>query len=362
VEARRLENFNSPRLHASAVSFLRYNCRMWRYLRLKTGWLYHPVSIFLYMQVLWILLLILWIRWYLEKHAQLRELANQVRAQAEVERLGWLPLVEAAVLMALILAGATVIFIYWGKQSKLNLMQRAFVSNVTHELKSPLASIQLALETMKMRDLSDEQRREYLSMMLEDTERLSGLIHRILGAARIEKTHSRYRLENVSMGRFVEEVLEQDRRLFEKDGHKVVLEREGDAWAAIDRAAMQVVLNNLIENAARCSPRGSTIRVRLRRDLRSCRLDVVDTGEGIPRKDMKNLFKMFWRGAEGQKRTRGTGLGLYIVRNIVREHGGRVWASSAGPGRGATFSIRLPRVPRQSQVRARTVSSEGRTT
>jgi signal transduction histidine kinase len=334
---------------------------MWRLIRFKTSWLYHPVTIFLSMQVLWILLLILWIRWYLEKHAQLRQLANQVRAQAEVERLGWLPLVEAAVLMALILAGATVIFIYWKKQSKLNLMQRAFVSNVTHELKSPLASIQLALETMKMRDLSDAQRREYLGMMLEDTERLSGLIHKILGAARIEKTQSRYRPEPLSMGRFLEEVLEQDRRLFEKDGHKVVLEREGDAWSAVDRAAMQIVVNNLVENATRCSPRGSTIRVRLRRDLRSCRLDVIDTGEGIPRKDLKNVFKMFWRSEEGQRRTRGTGLGLYIVKNIVREHKGKVWAWSAGPGRGSTFSVRLPRVPRKTLTKTEPAAVEGQT-
>ncbi len=334
---------------------------MWRFLRQKTGWLYHPVTIFLLMQVLWILLLILWIRWYLEKHAQLRQLANQVRAQAEVERFGWIPLVEAALLMGLILAGATVIFIYWRKQSKLNLMQRAFVSNVTHELKSPLASIQLALETMKMRSLSDEQRGEFLGMMLEDTERLSGLILKILGAARIEKTRSRYRLEPVKMGRFLDEVLEQDRRLFEKDGHHVVLEREGDAWSSIDRAAMQIVLNNLIENAARFSPRGSTVRVRLRRDLGSCRIDVIDTGEGIRRKDLKSVFKIFWRGTEGQNRTRGTGLGLYIVKNIVREHKGKVWASSAGPGRGATFSIRLPRVPRRALAKVRTITAEGGT-
>jgi signal transduction histidine kinase len=322
---------------------------MLRSVRLKTSWLYHPLTIFLAMQVLWILLMVLWIRWYLEKHAQLRQMAAQLRAQAEVERLGWLPLLEGGMLMALILTGATVIFVYWRKQHQLNLRQRAFVSNVTHELKSPVASIQLALETMALRDLSSEKRHEYISMMLDDTERLTSLIDRILGAARIEKKRTRYRIEPVSMRRFVEGVLEQDRHLYEKGGHVVVLEKGADAYVSIDKAAIQVTLANLIENAARCSPRGSTIRLKIHRDLRNCRLDVIDVGEGISRKDLNNVFKMFWRGTESHSRTGGTGLGLYIVRNIVKDHKGKVWATSAGPGRGSTFSVRLPRLRKRRE-------------
>ena len=313
-------------------------------LRIKTSWLYHPVTVFLSIQVLWILLMVVWIRWYVEKHTQLRAMAERLRTQVE-EGFGWLPLLEGAVLLTLILAGATVIFIYWSKQHNLIQMQRAFVSNVTHELKSPVASIQLALETMALRDLSDEKKREFVSMMLDDTERLSILIDRILGAARIERRRGRYRLEAVSLRHFVEDVLAEDRHRYEKDGHEIILEKGRDARVAIDRSAMRVVLSNLLENASRYSPRGSKIKIRLHRDLRSCRLDVIDTGDGIRGKDLKNVFKMFWRGSEGQaSRVRGTGLGLYLVRNIVKDHRGKVWASSQGPGRGSTFSVRLPRV------------------
>ena len=313
--------------------------------RSKTRWLYHPVTVFLSIQVLWVLLMVVWIRWYLEKHAQLRDMAKQLRAQAETEGLSWLPLLEGGILLALILAGATVIFIYWNKQHNLNEMQRAFVASVTHELKSPVASIQLALETMALRDLHPDKKREFMGMMLDDTERLATLIDRILAAARIERKRGHYNLEPASMRHFIEEVLDQDRHLFEKDGHVVIFEKGGDARVAIDRDAMRMVLANLIENAARYSPRGSTIFLRLQRDLRSCRLDVVDNGEGIQRKDLKNVFKMFWRGSETQRsRPRGTGLGLYIVRNIVRDHSGTVWATSTGSGRGSTFSVRLPRV------------------
>jgi len=313
--------------------------------RSKTSWLYHPVTVFLSIQVLWVLLMVVWIRWYLEKHAQLREMAEQLRAHGEVEGFSWWPLLEGGILLALILAGATVIFVYWNKQHSLNEMQRAFVANVTHELKSPVASIQLTLETMALHDLSTDKRREFMGMMLDDTERLTTLIDRILGAARIERRRGHYNLESASMRRFIEDVLNEDRHLFEKDGRVVIFENGGDARVAIDREGMRMVLANLVENAARYSPRGSTIRLRLQRDLRSCRVDVIDSGEGIPREDLKNIFKMFWRGAEKQaSRPRGTGLGLYIVRNIVRDHGGKVWAASPGPGRGSTFSVRLPRL------------------
>jgi signal transduction histidine kinase len=314
-------------------------------IQLKTKWLYHPVTIFLFIQVLWILLMVVWIRWYFEKHTQIREMAQRLRTQVEADGLGWLPLLEGGVLLTLILAGATVIFIYWNKQHHLNKMQRAFVSNVTHELKSPVASIQLALETMALRDLSDEKRREFVTMMLDDTDRLTALIDRILGAARIEKMRGKYRLETVSMRRFVEEVLEEDRHLYEKEGRVITLEKGRDAHVAVDRSAMRVVLANLLENAARYSPKNSKIRLKVHKDLRSCRLDVIDSGEGIRGEDLKNIFKMFWRGSEEQSsRARGTGLGLYIVRNIVKDHRGKVWASSPGPGRGSTFSVRLPRV------------------
>jgi hypothetical protein len=309
----------------------------------RTKWLYHPVTIFLVMQVLWVLLMIVWVRWYMENHAQLREMAARLRT--EVDSSGWLPLLEGGILLALILAGATVIFIYWNKQHRLNAMQRAFVSNVTHELKSPVASIQLALETLALRDLSLEKRREFLSMMLDDTDRLNTLIERILGAARIERHRGRYQLEPISLRSFIADLIGKDRHLFEKDGHAVVFEKGADVRVAVDPSAMHVVLSNLLENAARYSPRGSVIRLRLHRELRHCRLEVTDTGEGIPRRNLRNVFKMFWRGSESSgSRTRGTGLGLYIVRSIVRDHGGRVWAYSAGPGRGATFTVRLPRL------------------
>ena len=323
-------------------------------LKSKTRWLYHPVAIYLYIQVLWILLMVIWIRWYVEKYSQFRELAEGVRTQVEMVGFDWLSLLVGGFLLALILAGSTVIFIYWTKQHRLNRMQRAFVSNVTHELKSPVASIQLALETMALRNLSEDKKQEYIDMMLDDTDRLSTLIDRILGAARIEKKRNRYELEAVSMRHFLNEVLEEDRHLYEKEGRTIVLEKGRDSRVAIDRSAMRIVLNNLLENAARYSPPGTTIRLKLHRELRSSRLDVIDCGCGIRGEDLKNIFKMFWRSSEDpNSRVRGTGLGLYIVQNIVKDHRGKVWAYSPGIGRGSVFSVRIPRIRKYWNLAAR---------
>jgi signal transduction histidine kinase len=327
---------------------------MIRNIRLKTRWLYHPVTVFLLLQALWVLVMVVWIRWYIEKNAQLREMAERLRTQMEVEGMGWGPMLEGALLLTLILAGATVIFVFWIKQRRLNEMQRAFVSNVTHELKSPVASIQLALETLALREMPEEKKREYIAMMLGDTERLTTLIDRILGAARIGKTPGRYRMEPVSIRRFIEDILAEDRHLYEKEGRRIEFDEGRDVHAVIDRSAMRVVLANLLENAARYSPPDTRVRIRVHREMRSCRIDVVDGGNGIPGKDLKNVFKMFWRGSEEETRhLRGTGLGLYIVRNIVKNHGGSVWASSPGIGRGATFSVRLPRVRKYWSLTAR---------
>jgi signal transduction histidine kinase len=333
---------------------------MLKALKFKTRWLYHPVTIFLYIQVLWILLMVIWIRWYVEEYWQFLKMAEGLRAQVELEGFDWLPLLVGGLLLALILAGSTVIFIYWTKQHRLNRMQVAFVSNVTHELKSPVASIQLALETMALRSLSNDRKQEYIDMMLDDTERLSTLIDRILGAARIEKKRSRYELETVSMRHFLNEVLEEDRHLYEKEGRTIVLEKGRDSRVAIDRSAMRIVLNNLLENAARFSPPNTTIRLKSHRELRSCRFDVIDNGSGINGKDLKNIFKMFWRSSEDpDSRVRGTGLGLYIVQNIVKDHRGKVWASSPGIGRGSVFSVRIPRIRKYWNLAARQKASAG---
>ena len=142
--------------------------------------IFHPIFVFISIQVAWIILMAVWINWYIKNRQDFKELAQRIQPDFFASDLSWVILLEGCFLMILILGGVYVIFVFWNKQARLNKMQSNFVSSVSHELKSPLASIQLYLETMKYHDVSKEEIREFVETMLTDTERLSGLIENIL--------------------------------------------------------------------------------------------------------------------------------------------------------------------------------------
>ncbi|NIQ01563.1 MAG: hypothetical protein GWM98_15225, partial [Nitrospinaceae bacterium] len=169
----------------------------------------------------------------------------------------WVILLEGCVLMMIILIGVLLIFVFWGKQARLNRLQSTFVSSVSHELKSPLASIQLYLETMKLRDVPPEEAREFVEIMLTDAERLSNLIDNILEASSTESRDLQLQMQPVELKPFLLEVLEgHNRRLTEKK-IQVNLEAEDALTLHMDKKAMHMVFNNLIGNALRYSPEGS---------------------------------------------------------------------------------------------------------
>ena len=135
--------------------------------------LFHPIMVFIGIQVAWIVLMAIWINWYLENNLAIKEFAQEIRPDLFTAEIQWLILFEGCFLMLLILAGVYVIFVYWNKQNRLNQMQSNFVASVSHELKSPLASIQLYLETLKYQDVSKEEEKDFVETMLSDTQRLS---------------------------------------------------------------------------------------------------------------------------------------------------------------------------------------------
>jgi len=127
--------------------------------------LFHPIMVFIGVQIAWIVLMAVWINWYLENNLAIKEFAQKIRPDLFTAKVQWLILFEGCFLMLLILAGVYVIFVYWNKQNRLNQMQSNFVASVSHELKSPLASIQLYLETMKYQDVSNDERNDFVEMM-----------------------------------------------------------------------------------------------------------------------------------------------------------------------------------------------------
>ena len=303
--------------------------------------LFHPLFALIAIQLVWVLLVVFWIYWFVGSHKALRKLTELYKPGAGGYVIEWPVLVEGLALLMIVLAGVYVIFLYWKRQSDLVLQQKSFISQVTHELKSPLASIQLHLETIKLRKLPPEKLDRFLDTMLADTERLNNLINNLLLAAKLEQRVRSGQYPVVDFSRFVGDIMEQKRLKLPEGGCLEVTVEEG-INAAVDTDRMETVLRNLYENACLYSPTSPEIRVSLTRSGKECQLTFQDHGKGIEAKYLKKIFRMFYRVRNTGENIRGTGLGLYIVKSVVREHGGNIRVMSEGEGKGTTFLITLP--------------------
>ncbi len=305
--------------------------------------LFHPLLTFIGVQVLWILVLIFWIYWFLGRHRQLRELASRYQTQWLPKSTDWLILTEGILLLVAILIGVYVIFIYWRRQAALNKAQVHFINQVTHELKSPVASLQLHLETIQMRQPDPAQLNQFIGLMENDCKRLDGLINNLLTAGRVEHKGARLNLKTDNLSQVVTTYLVKEQRSFPTDG-SLSWEIEEGISARFEQDALEIVLRNLLENAVLYSEGPPVIDILLFREGRDAHLIIKDQGSGIPQPHQKKVFNMFYRVREGGKTIRGSGLGLFIVRNLVRLHGGKIWLESPGRHQGTTVHMTFPLV------------------
>ena len=225
-----------------------------------------------------------------------------------------------------------------------NAQHDAFINAVTHELKTPIASIRLYLETLQTRAVDEAKRKEFYRIMVEDSERLLETIEQVLRTGRIGASSRKLNLSRIELGRVIEQCLERTRALHHVPPGALQYLAGPPVTVVGDPDEVQAALSNLIDNAVKYS--GSDVNVTVetaRSDGNYVTVRVIDRGPGIEKTELKRIFKRFYR-APGALATRvkGTGLGLFIVRSVAKRHGGRAWAESEGPGRGATFVLQLP--------------------
>lgn len=303
--------------------------------------LFHPLIAFIGIQLLWIFLLVSWIYWFLGRHRQLKELAARYQTEHLAETTDWLILAEGIVLLVAILVGVYVIFLYWRRQASLNKAQTNFISQVSHELKSPLASIQLHLETIEMRQPKPDQLQHFVQLMQEDTERLNGLITNLLAAGRLGHKGAKLALQVGNLSQMVTEYLQQRKKTFPTDG-QLVWDIEPQLMVKLEPESLEIVLRNLVENAILYADGPPQINIRLQQNNDKAQLLFSDRGQGIDPRHRKKVFRMFYRIRHSGKTIRGSGLGLFIVRSIMRRHGGNIWLESQGNGQGTTFHLTFP--------------------
>ncbi|MFA7403015.1 MAG: HAMP domain-containing sensor histidine kinase [Pelobacteraceae bacterium] len=305
--------------------------------------IFHPIMALIAIQLVWITVVVFWIYWFIGKHREFRQLAEKYRPELLGQGANWPVMVEGLVMMVLILIGVYVIFVYWNSQSRLYLQQRNIISQVTHELKSPLASIQLHLETIRLRKPSEERLDSFVTTMLADTDRLHYLINNLLMAARLEQKRKQSEKRLTDMTQLVNEHVERERTTLPQGGN-ISFEAEPALKALVDPEDMSMVLRNLFENAVLYSPQSPEISVRLVKSGPWLLLSVQDHGRGLDGKELKKVFERFYRAQPPGDNVRGTGLGLYIVESVIKGYGGTVAVTSDGPGKGCTFTLKFPAV------------------
>jgi signal transduction histidine kinase len=311
--------------------------------------LINPLMAFIGIQLAWIIVVVFWVSWFLKSNRKLRALAEKYSPELLQGRLDWLVMTEGLVLLVAILAGVYVIFLYWKRQSALAREQRYFISQVSHEFKSPLASLQLHLETIRLRRLPPEQMDAFFDTMLDDTARLRSLVDNLLNAHRLEQRKIRLDLQTVNLSSLMEDYLNRAQATTLPPQSRLTRHIVPELYARIDREALKMVLRNLLENSVLYSDGPPDITCTLQGKGHWCHLSIRDRGRGIPAKDRKRVFRMFYRVRKSDETIRGSGLGLFIVRAVVWRHKGKVWLESEGVDKGTTAHILLPRLERPAE-------------
>ncbi len=276
-------------------------------------------------------------------------------ALAAALNVGWMvltwqqvaPLLMGMLVFAAIITGLILNTTFLVREIRRNEQHDAFVNAVTHELKTPVTSIRLHLETLAAhgQTLSEEKRREFYGVMLEDSERLMQTIEQVLRTGQAGRTplslerHDLVGLadECVQFTRTRRHLPEQSVRLVPHDGPVDIIG---------DREELRGAIVNLLDNAVKFSGDHVEVNVRIERRGEKAVLAVTDRGPGLPPYEAKRIFKRFYRiPGPLTQRIKGTGLGLFIVQSAAKRHGGRAYVESAGPGGGSTFFLELPVAP-----------------
>jgi len=258
-------------------------------------------------------------------------------------------LVFGIIFFALIIAGMVLNTIFLVREVRRNEQHDSFINAVTHELKTPIASIRLHLETLQRHELPESQKQEFYRLMLSDAERLTTTVEQVLRAGRAGDKRAGKEKSDVDFPQVVQESIDATRTRHHLQPEAIRYTEASNNGSGMNIQGhaedLRTAVFNILDNAVKYSDGNVDVRVTLEgHDQDRIVLRVQDHGVGIPENDMKRIFKRFYRVSHRTlAHVKGTGLGLFIVKAIAQKHGGRVFAESEGEGKGTTVTLELPR-------------------
>ncbi len=266
---------------------------------------------------------------------------------AELTTLDWVLLILGTLFFLLIIVGLVLMCAWLVREMRLNQRQRAFLDAVTHEMKTPLASLRLHLDTLERHDPDRDRRRQFLGRMDEDLDRLDRTVDQVLRTARVEEREPRPLGERIVLSGLLSECIADIRKRHHLPEEAVNLAVQGGNEVRGDPNELSVVFRNLLDNAVKYSRAPVEVRVGISNTADGrVQVEIADRGIGIAPRELRKIFQRFYRaGRDVQRKAVGLGLGLFIARNLVRRHGGRVVALSEGAGRGSRFLVTLRLAP-----------------
>ncbi|MBC8047606.1 MAG: GHKL domain-containing protein [Fimbriimonadaceae bacterium] len=273
--------------------------------------------------------------------AQFYKTADFEKLYRDFNSKKWMLLGEGTIFIVLISLGFWRIRKSFSDEIILTRQQNNFLLSITHELKSPLASLKLSVQTLQKRDLDKEQIQRLANISMDDIDRLENLVENILLASKIDSSNFQLNKDFINLSQITQNIFDRIQEKF-KGQRRFEAEIEKDVYVHADRLSFTSVIYNLIENAIKYSKEGAFIKVIVFGDDKHAYFHVADTGIGIPEKEKLKIFDRFYRiGSEDTRTTKGTGLGLFIVKQIVAFHDGNIEVKNNDP-KGSIFQITIP--------------------
>jgi signal transduction histidine kinase len=291
------------------------------------------ILLLIIIQIAWLIVLVIGVVWYIHYR------------QIRIRPIGVWDVViisEVSILFTLILAGIYALFILYQRQLTLLRTQIHILQSVTHSFKTPLATMQLYLETISKRELPENTKAELFNGMQIVNQRLKSLVYNFLESARLSSKQRPYTFSAISLPQLISSYI-MNNEVFLKDVELHIQELDNTIPVLVDSDALEMVFSNLIENAIHYSTISPRVEIKMWKEDKWAFVEFSDRGIGIPEEQHRDVFKMFKRLPEGASLWgSGTGMGLYVVKAIIKAHGGNIRVNVVDKGEGTSFRIRLP--------------------